>query len=174
MSWSNRINCKTDSEKEFLTRTYGLWQFQKLVKQDLNLAIKKYNQQQAAQYPHCAICLLFNKSHAINSSSSDSKNQDQKNRISTSENRVLPINSEIHVPEICFLRQAKNEQHGTDLNNLLNENIDRLLQCKLCKLTVHQSKFKLMFIIMRTFLYLISTSYLKTAMRVTLMTRYMK
>jgi hypothetical protein len=143
ITWSNRISCKTESEKEFLTKTYGLWQFQKLVKEDLSLAIKKYNQQQALQYPHCAICLLFNRSHAINSSSSDSKNQDQKNRIATSENRVLPINSEILVPEICFLRQAKSGLHSTNLNNLLNENIDRLLQCKFCKLTVHQSKSQL-------------------------------
>ena len=151
MTWSNRINCKTESEKEFLTRTYGLWQFQKLLKQDLNLAVKKFNQQQSAQYPHCAICLLFSKSHAINSSSPDSLNQNQTNhKMSTNEDRVLPINSEILVPEICFLRQAKSDRHETDLNDLLNENIDRLLQCKLCKLTVHQSKFQLVLQITRT------------------------
>jgi hypothetical protein len=66
--------------------------------------------------------------------------------LTNNENDKLSVNSEILIPEICFTKKSKYrskqlpeaEVHSSDEMNK-EEKIDCLLQCKSCKLTVHQN-----------------------------------
>lgn len=131
---------KDHDTKEFLARTTGLWQFQRQSKSQLESKIAEWNEKQSLIYPHCAICLLFSP---------------QEEQAATNK---LPVNTEIVVPDLCFEKGSKTSQLGAE--QLLNDSrkrpsqpsdtdrkslaphhsvIDCLLQCKTCKLTVHQS-----------------------------------
>ena len=51
-------------------------------------------------------------------------------------NKVLPKNSEVLIPEMCFTKHSKTRSKLPDFQR---DKIDCLLQCKNCNLTVHQS-----------------------------------
>ena len=82
--------------------------------------IIKYNLKQSESYPYCSICYLFKQS-----------------RIDQNETKTTKrtINSEILIPENCFLKQNTDSFY----DDFRPERIDCLLECKSCKLTVHQN-----------------------------------
>jgi hypothetical protein len=113
----------------FLKKTNNLWQFQKLDKQNVESSVAEWNDKQSMIYPHCAICLPF-----------ACHTQQVELSSSSSSSAKLPVNSEVLIPETCFLKKSKKKLQDTER---CGKNIDCLLQCKMCKLTVHQSeKFK--------------------------------
>ena len=111
----------------FNRKTNGIWSFQNLNENELNEKILMFNRTQSLVYPHCSICLLFKmETQEMNAKS-----------ILPSQIRI-PINSEILVPEVCFSKKTRSRSF-IDLSENKSDNIDCLLQCKLCKLTVHQN-----------------------------------
>lgn len=108
--------------------------FQSSDKNQLVENIKEWNEKQSQLYPHCQICLLFK-----NQKCSEERNSKKNISFATSgkndTNHKLPVNSETFIPEICFTKKTKLQS----LSDFNDENIDCLLQCKMCKLTVHQS-----------------------------------
>ena len=111
----------------FFEKTNGIWSFQNHNECELNKRIIKFNQMQSLVYPHCSICLLFK-----------TESQESKEKTLLLNQIRLPINSEILVPEVCFSKKTRSRS-SIDLNENKSDNIDCLLQCKLCKLTVHQN-----------------------------------
>ncbi|CAF0727957.1 unnamed protein product [Brachionus calyciflorus] len=79
--------------------------------------IIQLNKSQSEQYPYCSICILFKKSN--------------QNEIVTPKKT---INSEVLIPEICYLKNSSEKFY-----EFRNEKIDCLLECKTCKLSVHQN-----------------------------------
>lgn len=158
---------------QFLENSKGLWAFQSQMRGE---RIREWNESQSRIYPHCQICLLFKKnrvakndlnlvasSSSSSSSTSPSSSQLSKHHHALANNnssshhnhhhyRQLPVNSEKIVPEICFTKSAACKSNflaaAAAANNMINdENIDRLVQCNMCKLTVHQSNFGTIFIV---------------------------
>lgn len=126
----------------YLKRTDGLWQFQTLNGSDVNEQIQKWNELQSLIYPHCAICLYFKRDKTETLQFIDSHHlvaSDSK------ANKKIPVNSEILVPESCFKKKKNvSKKAATAAVDLIDEEINRksidcLLQCKSCKLTVHQN-----------------------------------
>ena len=115
----------------FLKKSNNLWQFQKLDKQKIDSSIAEWNEKHSLISPHCSICLPF-----ANQQDSVSKMEPREDDGANS-NSKLPVNSEILIPEVCFMKKSKNK---SDASEMLIKKIDCLLQCKMCKLTVHQSK----------------------------------
>lgn len=123
--------------REFMSNSKGLWAFENQMRGE---RIREWNEAQSRIYPHCQICLLFKKNRINDQLSSN-----------LTFARHLPINSEKLVPEICFSKSAACKSNflanaaaataaAAAVNDAVNdENIDRLMQCKMCKLTVHQS-----------------------------------
>ena len=97
----------------FLKKSNGLWQFEKLHKQTLDHNVAEWNESQSQIYPHCAICLLLNPpneppSHSFHVSVMDSPSSDEtKTTASSGRAKQLPVNSEIVVPEICFIKEQE-------------------------------------------------------------------
>ena len=110
----------------FFSKTNGLWSFQALNSFDLNKKVLEFNELQSLEYPHCSICLLCK----LDASLSSSQKQDINAR--------LPINSEILVSEIGFTKKSLNRSL-VDVDTVKSEHIDCLLQCRACKLIVHQN-----------------------------------
>jgi hypothetical protein len=118
---------KDFNEKTFTIETdtkNHLFIFNSITKGDLIPSIRNFNEQQSNQYPHCSICLLLVKKSSLKLEQQQQQQQQQ--------NVKLPINSEIIIPDSCFYKQPI-------INNSKEVNIDCLLQCKNCKLTVHQN-----------------------------------
>jgi hypothetical protein len=115
--------------KSFYEKTNGIWSFQSLSECELNEKILKFNQNQSLEYPHCSICLLFK---------TDTQQQNDEISLVKQQQNRLPINSEILVPEVCFTKKTRS-RYILDLNANKSDNIDCLLSCKSCKLTVHQN-----------------------------------
>lgn len=123
----NELKTAADDDKDyaaFLGQTDGLWQFQlfRNHRADIKQRIVAWNELQSRVYPHCAICLFFRKSPEATSAGS----------------AKIPVNSEILVPEFCFSKHAQAKSKLPLPKDLPRKNIDCLLQCKSCKLTVHQ------------------------------------
>ena len=118
---------------EFSEKTNGLWSFQTLSEPELSENVCKFNEAQSLEYPHCAICLPFKLESRSLSELDDSKS-DKSSMLARS-----AINSEILVPEMCFSKRSR-ARNIIDVNAGKSDNIDCILQCKRCKLTVHQSK----------------------------------
>lgn len=122
----------------FLENSRGLWAFQSQMRGE---RIREWNAAQSRIYPHCQICLLFKKNQ-INDVQQSTTSKQSKHK--QNHQRQLPFNSEKLVPEICFTKSAackSNFLAATAAANVVHdENIDRLMQCSMCKLTVHQSK----------------------------------
>lgn len=128
----------------FLKNSNGLWAFQSasMTRTQLNDRIREWNESQSRIYPHCQICLLFKKQSCNNATAaSGGGGGGGKSK--------LPMNSEKLVTEICFTKKISFSKKDdalitqSDLDTTLdpNDNIDCLLQCKMCKLTVHKSKW---------------------------------
>jgi hypothetical protein len=129
-------NQNLDDIHNFFRKTNGLWNFQSssMDFKQLQANIRDFNGSQSLLYPHCAICLLFNQPQ-------NSSNQSQL-KINSNNECKLPVNSELLVPEICFVKKSRTKTNRLSelTGQRSNENIDCILQCKMCKLTVHQSK----------------------------------
>uniref|UniRef100_A0A513TZI7 [histone H3]-trimethyl-L-lysine(9) demethylase n=1 Tax=Brachionus koreanus TaxID=1199090 RepID=A0A513TZI7_9BILA len=82
--------------------------------------VMEINRIESTYYPHCSICYLF-KHSKIN-----------QNDLMTPKKT---INSEILIPEICFLKNVAEQS----FDQLFAKKIDCLLECKACKLMVHQN-----------------------------------
>lgn len=100
-----------------------LWNFQH--SSAIKEKIQEYNIRHSNSYPYCSICCFFKNTI-----------KDKNENDSNIKDRVVPKNSEILIPEICFTKLSKpNRSKLPDLHQ--RENIDCLLQCSNCKLTVH-------------------------------------
>jgi hypothetical protein len=134
----------------FLKNSNGLWAFQSssMTRTQLNDRIREWNESQSRIYPHCQICLLFKKQSCNNNATAASGGGGKSK---------LPMNSEKLVTEICFTKKISFSKKDdalitqSDLDTTLdpNDNIDCLLQCKMCKLTVHKSKFISHFVMLK-------------------------
>ena len=99
--------------------------------------IKKFNATQSTVYPHCSICLYFKPKENFsdtNLANFNNNNNNNSNKIT----HKLPLNSEIIVSEMCFLKKLARKGKFQNISFTLNSNIDCLLKCQLCSLTVHQ------------------------------------
>ena len=131
-----------DDLSNFLKSSDGLWQFQNVDNEKLQNQIQQSNQNLSLEYPHCSICLLF-KQHEISAEEKVEKKSDAKNLKSNKQSKQfphkLPVNSEIILSEMSFSKKYRNKSRLPSLTEFRCEKIDCLLQCKNCKLTVHQS-----------------------------------
>lgn len=125
--YNEQMMIENKNLNDYLHKTNGLWTFQSLSKDDLNKKIIKWNKHESFEYPHCSICLPF-------------KLEKQAQQDQTIDANKLPVNSEIIIPEICFAKLNKSKTKSIDFTEYKRDSIDCLLQCKCCKVTVHQSK----------------------------------
>lgn len=114
--------------RNFLSETNGLWMFQSTEEMDAN--VTKWNEKQSKVYPHCQICSLFNRCQT-STTTTTTPGDELLDR--------LPRNSEIFIPEICFTKKTRTRSRLPSKSDFNDENIDCLLTCRGCKLTVHQS-----------------------------------
>jgi hypothetical protein len=75
-------------------------------------------------------------SSILNESENKLKLKITKTSPKVSSNKILPKNSEVLIPEMCFTKHSKARSKLPDFQR---DKIDCLLQCKNCNLTVHQS-----------------------------------
>ena len=85
-------------------------------------------------YPHCSICLCFKPKENSTDANAGGFNNNNNNKIT----HKLPLNSEIIVSEMSFLKKLGRKGKFQSMSFTLNSNIDCLLKCQLCSLTVHQ------------------------------------
>ena len=131
-AFNEQLNSTHSSDEDmykFLKKSIGLWHFQKSDTFNLEHSVAVWNEKKSHSYPHCVVCLQF------------SQHRSNRSELKYADSVRLPANSEICVPEVCFSAKAIKIKSKASTNNSLStrSGIDCLLQCKMCKVTVHQS-----------------------------------